>query len=159
MNRINIRQGTLSDANDIVEMAIALSAHEGEPAPPFGAREFGLYGFGEKKLFDTFIAEYNTIIVGYLLFCDSFHVGAGTPGLHMIDLFVKVQYRKLGVGRALMKALARTCLEREGTWLTWESVPYNTEALSFYSSLGARKFAAANFELADYALVEMSRIP
>lgn len=158
MNGVNIRAALPSDGERVGEMAVALSAHEGEPPPPFGPEEFRRYGFGAERRFDTFLAEWHGDVIGYVLYCDSFHVGLGTPGLHMIDLYVEPAHRGSGAGRGLIGALSRVCLERGGTWLTWQCLPSNAVALDFYDRIGARRFAAANFELADDALAAMARV-
>ncbi|MDA1309161.1 MAG: GNAT family N-acetyltransferase [Proteobacteria bacterium] len=152
MSGCQIRPAVPSDGQRVAEMAAALSAHEGEPPPPFDADSFRRYGFGAERRFDTILAEDQGRIIGYVLFCDSFHVGVGTPGLHMIDLFVEPAHRRSGAGRSLVGALSRICLERGGTWITWQCQPGNVEALEFYDRIKGRRFAAANFELTGDAL-------
>lgn len=162
MSGYEIRQARPSDGERIAEMAAALSAHEGEPPPPFDATTFRRFGFGEGRRFETVIAERGDPAtrpggaIGYALYCDLFHVGLGTPGLHMIDLFVEPRCRRLGVARSLMATLARICQEREGTWITWQCLPSNAEAMGFYDRIKGRRFNAANFELAGDALTRIA---
>ena len=137
-------------------MAAALSAHEGEPPLPFDVDPFRRYGFGEERRFDLILVEDKGPVIGYALFCHSFHVGVGTPGLHMFDLFVEPSHRRSGAGRRLAGALSRVCLERGGTWIIWQCQPSNVEALEFYGRINGRRFAAANFELADDALAAIA---
>ena len=158
MSGVSIRVARPSDGERVAEMAAALSAHEGEPPPPFGPDVFRRYGFGPGRRFDTLLAEARGDVIGYVLFCDSFHIGLGAPGLHMIDLFVETEHRGSGAGRRLVGALSRVCLERGGTWLTWQCLPSNQVALTFYERIGARRFTAANFELSEDALAAMARL-
>jgi ribosomal protein S18 acetylase RimI-like enzyme len=158
MNDYRIRPAEPSDGERVAEMAAALSAHEGAPPPPFDAGTFRRFGFGEGRRFEAIIAEDQALAagpgaaIGYALYNDMFHVGLGTPGLHMIDLFVEPGCRRMGVGRGLIATLARICRERDGTWMTWQSLPSNTEAMAFYDHIKGRRFNAANFELAGEAL-------
>lgn len=161
MNGYKIRPAEPSDGERVAEMAAALSAHEGEPPPPFDAAAFRRFGFGEDRRFETILAEApateaTVAVVGYALYRDMFHVGMGTPGLHMIDLFVEPAHRGRGAGRGLVAALARICRDRDGTWVTWQCQPRNSEAMVFYERIGGRRFDAANFELAGDALAAMA---
>jgi len=133
-------------------MVAALSAHEGEPPSPFDADSFRRYGFGAERRFDLILAEDQGQVIGYALSCDSFHIGVGTPGLHMIDLFVEPPRRRSGAGLRLVGALSRICLERGGPWIIWQCQPGNVEVLKFYDRINGRPFAAANFDLAGDAL-------
>lgn len=162
MKGYRIRPAVPSDGERVAEMAAALSAHEGEPPPPFDAEAFRRFGFGPMQRFEALVAEADAVpgrgtdLIGYALYADMFHVGIGTPGLHMIDLFVEPESRRTGVGRGLMAALARICREREGTWITWQCLPSNAEAMTFYNRIRGRRYDAANFELAGAALERLA---
>lgn len=119
------------------------------------------FGFGAERRFEALIAEEtgpsgHGDAIGYALFCDMFHVGLGTPGLHMIDLFVEPRCRRFGVGRGIVAALARLCRGRDGTWMTWQCLPSNVAAMAFYDRIKGRRFNAANFELAGDALAAIA---
>lgn len=157
MENINIRAGDPSDGERMAEMAAALSAHEGEPPPPFDAETFRRFGFGPERRFESLVVEIaDGELVGYVLFSNLFHVGLGAPGLHMIDLFVEPRFRRHGLGRGMLGALARICREREATWITWQCLPSNTEAMAFYQDIGGRRFNAASFELAGVNLARLA---
>jgi len=166
MKNVRIRPGHPSDGERVAEMAAALSAHEGEPPPPFDAEIFRRYGFGAGHRFESLVAEVwensdpqterGRTLAGYLLFSNLFHVGLGAPGLHMIDLFVEPRFRRFGLGRRMLAALARICHDREATWITWQCLPSNTEAMAFYENIGGRRFNAANFELAGPTLARIA---
>jgi ribosomal protein S18 acetylase RimI-like enzyme len=161
MEGYQIRVAVPSDGERVAEMAAALSAHEGEPPPPFDAAAFRRFGFGAERRFEALIAEVTGPlglgdVIGYALFCDMFHVGLGTPGLHMIDLFVEPRCRLVGIGKGIVAALARLCQARDGTWMTWQCLPSNVAAMSFYHRIEGRRFNAANFELAGDALAKIA---
>ena len=80
MSGCKIRPAVPSNGQRVAEMAAALSAHEGESPPPFDADSFRRYGFGAERRFDLTLVEDQGQVIGYALFCDSFHVGVGTPG-------------------------------------------------------------------------------
>lgn len=150
--KIDIRSIRPSDADDVVAMAAALSAHEGKAPPPFDAAAFRRHGFGARALFDGLIAETGGAVVGYALFREMYNIDFGRPGLHMMDLFVQPDHRRSGAGRALLGALAAHCLAIDGGWVTWQCLERNLGAMAFYRAIGGRRFACADFELAGDAL-------
>jgi GNAT superfamily N-acetyltransferase len=62
----------------------------------------------------------------------------GRHGIYLEDLFVRPEARGQGYGVALLRALARICLERGYTRLEWSVLDWNEPALGFYRSLGAQ---------------------
>jgi ribosomal protein S18 acetylase RimI-like enzyme len=144
---VSVRAMTPDDAPAIARMAHALSAHEGTGPPPFDAGAVRRWGFGPDRRFDGYVAEVGDRIAGYALFHDGFHVGQGTPGLMLMDLYTDPAVRRRGVGRALMAAVADAARQRGGTWVVWQVHPDNLEGLAFYRALGARRYRAADFEL------------
>lgn len=62
----------------------------------------------------------------------------GVPGIHLEDLFVRPRYRRRGLARALLGALARECLERGYSRLGWSVLDWNADAIALYESVGAR---------------------
>lgn len=144
------------DAERIAEMAAALSAHEGMPPPPFAAKDVIRYGFGEQKRFDGIVVEDDSDLIGYTIFINSFNIGLGTPGLHMLDLYVEDRARGTGAGRALIGAVAAETIARGGSWVVWQSLPTNAVAIEFYHHIGSRQYQAADFELSGTTLTEMA---
>jgi len=63
----------------------------------------------------------------------------GKPGLYLEDLYIEPEYRSSGVGRALLKYLAKTAVTRGcGRFEEWSVLDWNTPARNFYESLGAQ---------------------
>jgi len=158
MSSIKIRDAMKSDAKIICDMAAALSAHEGVTDPRFTPADFEKYGFGEKKQFNSLVAELGEQVIGYLIFCDSFHIGLGTPGFNILDLFVGNEFRRNGVGKKLLSALSLYCIETGGTWITWQCQPKNETALHFYRAIGGRQYTSLDFELTDSALSNLAKM-
>jgi GNAT superfamily N-acetyltransferase len=94
--------------------------------------------FGPHRYAETLIAEDGGIPIGFALFFHTFSTFLGRPGLYLEDLFVVPEQRGNGVGRALLKELARIALERGCGRLEWAVLNWNVEAIKFYERLGAR---------------------
>lgn len=75
--------------------------------------------------------------VGFALFFHNFSTFLGRAGIYLEDLFVKPEYRGRGHGKALLKELARTALERGCGRLEWACLDWNRPSIDFYLSLGA----------------------
>lgn len=150
--RARIRTMRAQDCDRVVAMIAALSAHEGAPPPPMDARALTRYAFGSDPRFSGLVSDLDGEIVGYALYHDGFHIGRGRPGSLLMDLFVEPVARRHGIARALLGAVAKATLARGGDWITWQAHPRNAEALAFYEAIGARRYAAADYELAGPAL-------
>ena len=57
--------------------------------------------------------------------------------MYLEDLYVVPEERGQGHGMALLKDLARICMEREYERLQWWVLDWNTPSIEFYTSLGA----------------------
>jgi ribosomal protein S18 acetylase RimI-like enzyme len=55
----------------------------------------------------------------------------------VIDLYVRSDSRRLGVGRCLMEEAASVCRDVGGSRVLWSVYKINEPAFSFYEDLGA----------------------
>lgn len=152
---LRVRAMTESDAGGVLDMIAALSAHEGAPPPPIDRAALIKWSLGSDARFSAIVAEIAGELVGYALFHDGFHIGRGRPGTMLMDLFVDPAHRRRRIARALLAEVARATASRGGDWITWQAHPRNAEALAFYRSIGARRYSAADYELADQALLSL----
>jgi GNAT superfamily N-acetyltransferase len=75
--------------------------------------------------------------VGFALYFHNFSTFLGRSGIYLEDLFVLPEYRGKGHGKALLKFLAKTALERGCGRLEWSCLDWNKPSIDFYLSLGA----------------------
>ncbi len=94
--------------------------------------------FGPSPAAEAVIAWCGDEGAGFALFFKTFSTFVGRPGLYLEDLFVRPEYRARGIGRALLVYLARTARERNYGRVEWSVLDWNTSAISFYRSLGAK---------------------
>ena len=75
--------------------------------------------------------------VGFAVFYFTYSTFAALPGLYLEDLFVKPEARGLGIGRQLLRYLAKLAKEK-GCWrIEWAVLHWNETAIGFYRKLGA----------------------
>ncbi|MET9653858.1 MULTISPECIES: GNAT family N-acetyltransferase [unclassified Streptomyces] len=95
--------------------------------------------FGECPAVFAHIAETDEgEVVGFSLWFLSFSTWRGVHGIHLEDLYVRPGVRGGGYGKALLRELARTCVERGYERLEWSVLRWNAPSIAFYESLGAR---------------------
>ena len=95
--------------------------------------------FGEKaRGAETLIAEENGIPIGFALFFHNFSTFLGKSGIYLEDLYVQPQHRGKGYGKALLDAVKNIAQERNCGRLEWSVLDWNTPAIEFYKSLGAK---------------------
>ena len=85
------------------------------------------------------IGEVNGVPAGFALYFFNFSTFLARPGLYLEDLFVKSEYRGQGLGKALLLHLARVAVQRGCGRMEWAVLDWNTPAIEFYESLGARR--------------------
>ena len=94
--------------------------------------------FGERPAAEALIAELDGEPAGYALFFPTFSTFLATQGVWLEDLYVRPAFRRNGIGKALLAAVAARAQERGGR-LEWAALNWNELALDFYSSLGASR--------------------
>jgi GNAT superfamily N-acetyltransferase len=74
---------------------------------------------------------------GFALFFHNFSTFLGRPGIYLEDLYVTLELRGKGVGRALLTYLAKLAKERNCGRLEWSVLDWNEPAIKLYESIGA----------------------
>ena len=133
-----IRRATAEDAGQILKFIRALAAFERAP-DAVEATEEGLIrdGFGPSPFFQCLIADYDGQPAGFALYFFNYSTWVGRPGIYVEDLIVLPEFRRKGIGRALLKQVAAIAVENGCQRLQWEVLDWNTPAIDFYRELGA----------------------
>lgn len=119
-------------------MANALNRHEGLSPHAFTPAIIRRDAFGPRAAFRVFVAAVDGRLVGYASFLPGYNTDIALAELWMLDLFVVPSERGRGIGRALVRAVARETVRRRLTCLEWGVRGRNTRARRFYRRLGAR---------------------
>jgi GNAT superfamily N-acetyltransferase len=136
---LNIRTATPSDASTIASLVRELAEYEKLLDEARGTPEdFRRELESPNSVIHVLIADWDGKPVGFALYFFNFSTFVGRPGLYLEDLFVRPSHRKHGIGRALLRALARIAVERGCGRMEWAVLDWNEPALKFYKSLDAR---------------------
>jgi GNAT superfamily N-acetyltransferase len=94
--------------------------------------------FGSQPAATALMARSSNEPVGYAIYFFTFSSFIGRPGIWLEDLYVRPQFRRQGLGRALIHAVARIGAERDCGRFEWTALNWNENALDFYRKLGAQ---------------------
>jgi GNAT superfamily N-acetyltransferase len=94
--------------------------------------------FGPRANVFCDIAEWNVEPVGFALWFLNFSSFRGRNGVYLEDIFVRPAHRGKGIGRALLRHLARRCVDNGWTRLEWAVLDWNAPSIEFYKAQGAR---------------------
>lgn len=140
MPQLVIRQAARADANALLSLIITLAEFEKLPPPDADAQaRLMADGFGATPKFEAWLAEWDGQAVGYAFIFETYSTFLARPTLYLEDLFVLPDFRRRGIGKALLRhciqlAHARGCGRMEWTCLDW-----NVGAQAVYEKMGARR--------------------
>lgn len=104
----------------------------------FNAKTYLRDGYGRNPAFKGLVAELDGHAVGYLLYHYGYDTDRATRIVHIVDLYVRENYRRRGVGQALMERARAISREAGAGRLFWSVFVPNLTARRFYPRLGAR---------------------
>jgi GNAT superfamily N-acetyltransferase len=136
---VTLRRAEPRDVPVLLDLIRALATYEREPdAVKASEADLLKYGFGEMKTFSAILAEQDGKALGFALWFPTYSTWVGKPSLYLEDLFVLPDARGKGIGRELLRELARIALAEGMGRLDWKVLDWNTSATAFYESLGAK---------------------
>lgn len=94
--------------------------------------------FGEPATVRGQIADVDDQVVAMALWFPNFSTWDGVAGVFLEDLYVRPAYRRRGLARALLSALACECLDNGYTRLSWAVLDWNTDAIALYEAIGGQ---------------------
>jgi GNAT superfamily N-acetyltransferase len=104
------------------------------------------------------LAELDGVPVGFALYFHNYSTFRCRPGIYLEDLYVQPHARNHGIGKALLKHLARLAVERNCARLEWSVLDWNAPSIAFYKSLGATPLDDwTMYRLTGDALAELAR--
>lgn len=93
--------------------------------------------FGSRPCAEAILVEYAGQSAGFALFFTNFSTFLTQPGIYLEDLFVLPEYRRQGIGKAILSYLAQLAIERGYGRLEWSVLDWNEPAIAFYRRMGA----------------------
>jgi len=138
-SEFNIRQAIADDLPQIFGLIQKLAEYENLTHQVRGTIEdLGEHLFGSRIYAEAIVTEIDLKIVGFALFFPSYSTFLTKPGIYLEDLFVLPEYRRRGIGKAMLAYLGKLALERDAGRLEWSVLDWNESAIAFYQSMGAK---------------------
>jgi GNAT superfamily N-acetyltransferase len=138
--KIQVRCAVPGDENAMLYLIDALADYEHLQRPDQEARKRLVRdGFGEKKRFDTLLAEVNDKAVGYAIILETYSSFLALPTLYLEDIFVLEEFRSRRLGYLLFRACVEEAYRRGCGRMEWMVLNWNQLAIGFYERLGAQR--------------------
>ena len=133
-----IRYANRSDIPQILQLIKDLAEYEKAPHEAIATdQQLQESFFGPNPQAFCHVAEFEGEVVGISIWFLNYSTWLGKPGIYLEDLFVDPAHRGRGFGLALLKELAKICVERGYERLQWWVLDWNEPSIDFYQSLGA----------------------
>lgn len=138
MLNVLIRKAEKRDAGTFLGMVRALAAYEGFEAHVHTSEEIlSRDGFGDHPMFGVFLAEVAGKAIGFVSYTNNYSIWYASKYINVDDVYVDESARGAGVGKLLMKAVARECRENGCAFVRWTVESHNAAAIGFYQGIGA----------------------
>ena len=135
---LKIRPAVPEDVAIIFDLIRALAEYEKLTHLVTGnVRSLHEHLFGDRPYAEAILAEWEGKPAGFALFFPNYSTFLTQPGIYLEDLFVLPQYRRRGIGKALLTYVAQLAVERKAGRLEWSVLDWNEPAIAFYKQMGA----------------------
>lgn len=135
---MSIREAQPGDVAHILRLIKDLAIYEKEPDKVVATEEqLRAALFNPQPHVFAHVIEVDKRIVGMAVWFLNYSTWQGTHGIYLEDLYVEPEYRGRGYGLAMLKHLAKICVERGYGRFQWWVLDWNTPSIEFYKSQGA----------------------
>ena len=139
MRNITIRPAVINDAETIRQFILDLAIYE-KAEHEMLANEDHIRNtlFCENPQAFALIAEIDDVAVGFAVYFFSYSTWLGKYGIYLEDLYVSLEERGKGAGKALLKELAKIAVSKDCGRLEWCVLDWNEPSIKFYEAMGAK---------------------
>jgi GNAT superfamily N-acetyltransferase len=135
---MSIREAHPKDVADILRLIKDLAIYEKAPNEVVATESLlNTALFGPQPHVFAHVVEVDNRIIGMAIWFLNFSTWQGVHGIYLEDLYIEPEYRGRGYGLALLKHLAKICIERGYGRFQWWVLDWNTPSIEFYKSQGA----------------------
>lgn len=129
---MNVRKGVQADLPHVLTLVKELAEYEKALAEvEVTVNEMMNWGFGEDKLFEFFVLEKESKIIGIALYYYKYSTWKGKC-LFLEDIIVTEKERGRGYGKLLFNEVAKVAKEQKVRRMEWQVLEWNTPAIKFY---------------------------
>ena len=93
---------------------------------------------GDRRRVQCDLAEWDGALVAVMIWYRAYGTFSASPVLFLEDLYVRPEFRRRGIAKALLRQLVRYAGEDGATRIGWFVLDWNAPAMAFYDRIGAR---------------------
>ena len=136
---MSIREAQPGDVADILRLIKDLATYEKAPDEVVATEEqLQAALFSSQPHVFAHVLEVDNRIIGMAMWFLNYSTWQGIHGIYLEDLYVEPEYRGRGYGLALLKHLAKICVERGYGRFQWWVLDWNESAIEVYRAMGAK---------------------
>lgn len=135
---ISYRVAKLADADIIFDMVCELAEYEKLRDEVVSSPEHFEKLIRNKDRFFCYLAEDNSVAVGFCMGFYTLSTFLGKAGLYIEDVYVKKECRGMGIGKQFFKMVAQKAIDEDCGRVEWSVLDWNEPSIKFYESLGAK---------------------
>jgi GNAT superfamily N-acetyltransferase len=129
---IEIRRAERKDCPRLLELVQELAEYEKAPQEVTVTLDhFEESGFGPNPVWWAFVAEVDSIIVGFALYYVRYSTWKGQR-MYLEDILVTESMRGKKVGKLLFERLIEEAKEKKFSAIVWQVLDWNEPAINFY---------------------------
>lgn len=129
---IQIKKAVQEDCESIMKLVHELAVYEKAPDEVTVSMEhFIQSGFGKKPVWEAFVAEQESNVIGFALYYIRYSTWKGQR-MYLEDLLVTENMRGKGAGKLLFDKLIEECKNKNYSGLVWQVLDWNEPAINFY---------------------------
>jgi ribosomal protein S18 acetylase RimI-like enzyme len=154
-----IRRATPDDTSALRHLIAQLNRDQGDPDDLITDRHVARDIIGNPATIAMVAEAMNGTLVGYATAHATYETGHAERGLYVADLYTAPPYRRQGIARALLAAIARAghAQGARHLWLTARAT--NTAAHAFYRRLGSRGESVIAFAVVQQDFLNLAAEP
>ena len=138
MSELLIRKATIDDAPLILKFVKELATYEkSEHEVQATEEDIRTSLFGPQSTTQALICEKGDRPIGFAVYFFNYSTWLGKHGVYLEDLYIVPSERGNGVGKSLLKQLARIAVQKGCGRFEWGVLDWNEPAINFYKSIGA----------------------
>jgi N-acetylglutamate synthase-like GNAT family acetyltransferase len=132
-----LRKGIEKDLPQVLALIKELAVFEKAPDEvEVSLEQMQHWGFGSDKIFDFYVLEKDSKIIGMALYYFKYSTWKGKC-LFLEDLIITEAERKNGYGKLLFNQIIKVAKEQKVKRMEWQVLDWNTPAIEFYKSYQA----------------------
>lgn len=129
---VQLRKAQKEDCSRLLELVKELAEYEKAPDEvTVSIDEFESAGFGENPVWEAYVAEIGSQVVGMALYYIRYSTWKGRR-LYLEDIIVTEKHRGQGLGKLLFDKVLNISKEKGYSGMVWQVLDWNEPAINFY---------------------------